>query len=78
MKRGGGGESIGYDSRETPIHATTQEDINALLSDGYEVDDDRLPAPKNKPIPTGDNDRPVYKEGWKWSGIDHRREAGCQ
>ena len=40
------------DTRETPIHATTQEEINALLADGYEVDDDRLTDPENKPSPT--------------------------
>ena len=28
-----------------------------------------------KTIPTGDTERPVYKEGRKWSFIDHRREA---
>ena len=25
--------AVKYDSRETPIHATTREDINSLLSD---------------------------------------------
>ena len=48
-------------TRETPIHATTQEDIHDLLSDGYKVDDDRLPYPKNSPINTDKTDQPVYK-----------------
>ena len=57
------------------ICATTHNSINGLLSDGYEVYDDVLPAPKTKPSPTGDNDWPKYKEGCKQSGIDHRRES---
>ena len=65
-------------ARETPIRENKREDTNALLEDGYEVDDDILPATKNKPIPTGDTYRPVYKEGYKWSVIDHRRESGCR
>ena len=40
--------------RETPIHATTQENINDFLEVGYEVNDDRLPDQNNKPIATGD------------------------
>ena len=70
--------SVESDARETPIHATTREDINALLADGYEVDDDRLPAPENTPRNTGKTDQPVYKEGWKWYGVDHRRASGCR
>ena len=66
------------DARETPIHATNQEDIHALLADGYKVYDDRPPAPKNTPSNTGKNDQPVYKEGWKWNGIYHSRESGCR
>ena len=54
---------IGSDVCETPVHATTRQDINALLEDGYEIGDDRLPAPDNKPSATGKTDRPVYKEG---------------
>ena len=50
-RRGGGGE-VESDSRETPICATTREDINALLADGYKVSDHILPDPKNKPIAT--------------------------
>ena len=53
--------AVKSDSRETPIHVTTLEDIYALLEDGYKVDDDRIPDPKNKPIPTGDTDLPIYK-----------------
>ena len=40
---------VKYDARETPIHETTQEGINSLLADGYEVDGDRLPSPKKNP-----------------------------
>ena len=32
--------AVKSDQRDTPMHATTREDINALLADGYEVDDD--------------------------------------
>ena len=44
-KEGGGGVHLKSDARETTIHATTREDINALLAYGYEVDYDRFPAP---------------------------------
>ena len=33
------------DTHETRIHATTRKIINNILADGYEVDDDRPPAP---------------------------------
>ena len=49
------------DSCETPINVTTKEDINALLGDWYEVDNYRLPPPKNKPSARGDTDQLVYK-----------------
>ena len=74
-RRGGGVTIISY-YRENPIHETTREGINDLLADVHEVDDDRFPAPDNKPSLTGDTDRPVYKEERKWSGIYHRRAAG--
>ena len=44
--------------------------------DGYEVDDDKQPAPKNKPSARGNTDRSIYKEVLVWNGIDHRREVG--
>ena len=50
------------DSCETSINATTKEDINSLLGGWYEVDNYRLPSPKNKPSARGDTDQPVYKE----------------
>ena len=50
---GGGGGVIRSDARETPVNATTQEGIYDLLSNVYEVDYDRLPYLKNKPIHTG-------------------------
>ena len=74
----GGGGDIVSDAHDTPIRATIREGINYLLNDGYEVDYDRIPAPDNKPIPTGDTYWPVYKEGLECSGIYHRRAAGCQ
>ena len=59
------------------MHATTREDMNNLLACGYKVDDDRLPAPNNKPSARVDTDRPIYKDGWKFNGIDHRKASGC-
>ena len=53
--------AVKYDARETPIHATNWEGINALLADGYKVDDDRLPVPYNTPSNTGKRDQMVYK-----------------
>ena len=76
-RRRGGGVKIGSDACENPICAHTLGGINDLLSDGNEVDDERLPSIENKLIPTCNTDRPVYKEGWKWSGIYHRRAADC-
>ena len=46
--------AIRSDACETPIHESTKEDINDLLDSGHEVDDDRIPDTKNKPIPTVD------------------------
>ena len=66
------------DSGKTPMNGTTQEDINTHLEDVYEVNDDRLQDPKSKPITRGDTDRPLYKEGWAWNGIDHSRVYVCQ
>ena len=51
------------DKRETPIHETNRQNLNDILSYGYEVDYDRLPYPENKPIPTGNTDQPVYNDG---------------
>ena len=48
------------------------------MVDGYEVNDYRQPAPKNKPSSRGDTGRPIYKYGWVCNGIDHSREAVCQ
>ena len=59
------------------MQKTTREDINALLEDGYEVYNDIIPGPENKPRNTGETYQPVYKDGWKWKGIDHKRESGC-
>ena len=59
----GGEVAVKSDARENPIHATTREDINDILADGYEVGDDRTTSTKNKPSATGKSGRPVYKEG---------------
>ena len=74
------GEQVAVESYscETPIHARTQEDIYDIMAQGYKINYDRLSAPKNKPIATGDNRLPVYKDGCKWNGIDHRRVELCQ
>ena len=56
-----GGVAEEYDACDTPIHATTVEDINSLLAYGYKVDNDRLPAPENTPSNTGKTDQLVYK-----------------
>ena len=53
--------AIRSDACETPIHENTREGIIDLLCDDHEVDDDRIPDPKNKTRPTGDNVQPVYK-----------------
>ena len=37
------------DARETSMYATTKGCIYALMSDGYEVNNDRLPVSENKP-----------------------------
>ena len=37
--------SVKYDACETTINETTREDINALLEDGYKVNDDILQLP---------------------------------
>ena len=74
---GGGGVVVKYNARESPIHATTWEAIHYLLTDRYKANDDKLPDPDNKPIPTGDAYRPVNKYVCKWSDIDHRRSAVC-
>ena len=52
---------VKYYSLETPMHANTRENINALLADGYEVNYDRLPTPENTPRNTVKNNQPVYK-----------------
>ena len=49
-----------YNSRETPIHKITSEDINDLLDSAHKVDYDRLPDPENGPIPTGNTYKSVY------------------
>ena len=65
---------VKYDPCENTIHANTQENINALLADGYEVDDDILPATENTPSNTGGNNQPIYKQGCKWNVIDQTRD----
>ena len=50
--------AVESDSRDTPIHATTVEDINDILAYGYKFDDDRLPAPENTQNNTGKTEQP--------------------
>ena len=65
------------DQSDIPMHAKTREDINYLLKNGYETDDGKNPAPKNKPITRGNNEQPIYKYGWYWNVIDYRKALIC-
>ena len=49
--------TVEFYARKNTINATTWEDINYLLAYGYTVDDDRLPAPKNKTNIIGDTEQ---------------------
>ena len=55
-KEWGGGGAIGSNDHETPIHVTTHEGINDFLSDGCEFNDDGIPDPYIKLIPTSDTE----------------------
>ena len=55
--------AVDTNQSETPIHVMVREDTNALLVDGYEVNDDQQPSPENKPSDRGNTDRPIYKYG---------------
>ena len=46
---------------DTTINAANQEDINAILVDGYEVEDGRHPETNNKLRNRGDTERKIYK-----------------
>ena len=46
--------------------------------DGYKVSYYRLLSPKNKPSITGDTERPIYKYGWNYNGIDNVGALGYQ
>ena len=70
--------AVKYDAHQTLINENTQEDISAILANGYRVDDARLTEPDNKPSAGGDTDRPIYKYGWKCNGVKHRGGTGCQ
>ena len=57
------------------------EDIARVRNEGFEVDDDNDPAPKNIPAPA--EELPVVIDGglyegqtWGWDGIDRRHTAG--
>ena len=41
------------DWHESPVYVTYRSGINAVLVDGYEVDDDRQTSTKNKPRDIG-------------------------
>ena len=50
--------AVESDQFETSIHATTQEDIYVLLSDGYEVNYYQQPA-SDKKSARGDTELPI-------------------
>ena len=59
---------------ETPIHETTQEVINYVLEDDYELNYYQYPDPQNKPSDRGQyTDQNIYIKGWSWNIIDHNR-----
>ena len=51
-------------SCDNTVHSITWEDINTLLEYGYEVYNDILPSPDNKPSARRDTDRNIYKDVW--------------
>ena len=61
--------AVESDQFETSIHATTQEDIYVLLSDGYEVNYYQQPA-SDKKSARGDTELPIKKYGWVWNGME--------
>ena len=69
QKQNEGQVSIDSDQRETHMYTTTQDYINSLLVDGYEINSDRQRTHENKPIAIDDNDQPIYKNGWMWNLI---------
>ena len=52
----GGEFGVKYYIFKTPICGTIQDNIYDLLEDSHEFNDDRLPAPENKPSATGETD----------------------
>ena len=55
-RRMGGEFGVKYYIFKTPICGTIQDNIYDLLEDSHEFNDDRLPAPENKPSATGETD----------------------
>ena len=58
-----------------PVGGNLSEDIANFCNQGYDVDDDREPAPENTPTaPEPDLQDAGLKEGqrWGWDGIDRR------
>ena len=50
---------------------TRQEDISQVVADGFDVDDDRNPAPENIP----DDQQTQHQQEWGWDGICRRRQG---
>ena len=59
-KEEGGQVMVESDAHETPIDTITRYDLNALLEDGYEVENHGIPAPDNKPITIFDHGHSIY------------------
>ena len=71
-----------------PMVAATQtigdkifEDIACVRAEGFEVDDNNDPAPKNVPglfdVPPAVVDGGLFEgQSWGWDGIDHRQTTG--
>ena len=76
-KEDGGGVAFDYDHSETPMYEMAQEYINDILVYGYDGYDDQESEPDKKTSARHDIERPIYKEGWDWNGMDHRRSVGC-
>ena len=76
--KGNEGEvAVESDKCESRMHENTQEGINAIPVDVYEVDDDRYTAHKNKPRARSGTDQPIYNNGWAWNLIYHMSTSGC-
>ena len=62
----------GEEETAAPVVETVREEIVQVVADGFDVDDDNLPAPENIPDPT---DNSKHQQEWGWDGICRRRQA---